>query len=639
MVVVFGINIQCEFRNSAFRCAAVVLSLLIFSVHIAAQVSYYQSPIQKVPRAAQINARSIRSDFGTRVMNLEAPAPDGKSYNSYLQQLKKNIIRQPFAPQSSHKSTAAALPTLLFEADGVFDTGSTPNDNDIAVSKDNWVVYVINSKISMFNTDSTDAEPVTVSLEGFTAALTDISASRYDPKIIYDPAADRFIFICLAGYDSQNTHAIVGFSLTNDPTADWNLFALSGNPHNDSTWSDFPMIALTEKELFLTLNLLQDGETWQEGFRGTIIWQILKDSGLQTELTTVFYDDIKYNDNFIRNLCPVKGGSRLYDPNMYFLSNRNFAEQNDTVFLVEIDDWFLSNPQMHIQALVSDTPYRVPPDALQPNNQKLSTNDARILGAFYENDAIQFVANSSNENGQAAVYHGIINNVSGTPSVSGTIISDTLDFGYPNLAYVGSGEAGDERSIILLNYAAANTYAGMGAMYFDGMNYSELLQLKKGNKTIDIINGADRWGDYSGAQRDYSNGDRAWLAGTYGKNVPFGPGSISESGTWIAQVESPPYENTAAIIPTIPPTTISLFPNPAHFSDITLDFEINAAQILRIALYDMQGNIVKILLQDKIKKGKNRLTFSPQSLVSGTYILHLSDMQGNTVISHQVIVQ
>ena len=65
-------------------------------------------------------------------------------------------------------------------------------------------------------------------------------------------------------------------------------------------------------------------------FVETVIWQIKKDSGyVGLPIGAKFYHDIKYGGKSIRNLCPAKGGSKLYKPNLFFVSNRNFASINE----------------------------------------------------------------------------------------------------------------------------------------------------------------------------------------------------------------------------------------------------------------------------------------------------------------------
>ena len=95
--------------------------------------------------------------------------------------------------------------------------------------------------------------------------------TRFDPKTLYDPIEDRFILVFLIDNFSNSSLIVVGFSTTNDPSDPWNLYALPGNPFNDTTWTDYPAIAVTKDELFTTGNQIKEGVSWQVGFRGSLI--------------------------------------------------------------------------------------------------------------------------------------------------------------------------------------------------------------------------------------------------------------------------------------------------------------------------------------------------------------------------------
>ena len=79
---------------------------------------------------------------------------------------------------------------------------------------------------------------------------------KYDPKIIYDPEADRFIAVLLNGTNQFNW-IVLGFSQTNDPAGTWNIYKLYGDYDADTTWFDYPAVAMTHGEFFLTGNKLE----------------------------------------------------------------------------------------------------------------------------------------------------------------------------------------------------------------------------------------------------------------------------------------------------------------------------------------------------------------------------------------------
>ena len=50
------------------------------------------------------------------------------------------------------------------------------------------------------------------------------------------------------------------FSTSNNPIDDWNVYLLPGDPLLTDHWTDYPAIALSEDEFFVTGNLLADNQ-------------------------------------------------------------------------------------------------------------------------------------------------------------------------------------------------------------------------------------------------------------------------------------------------------------------------------------------------------------------------------------------
>jgi hypothetical protein len=152
---------------------------------------------------------------------------------------------------------------------------------------------------------------------------------------------DRFILIFFSGTTSSTTtKIIVCFSKTNDPTAQWNVYSLNGNPLNDTTWSDYPIVTISDKDLYMTFNHLKDGFDWKSGFRYAAIWQIQKQEGYDG-------DSLKYNYWNNINLQQQTALERLRHARqsdftqrrpIYFLSVRPGDLTNDSVFIHTISD-------------------------------------------------------------------------------------------------------------------------------------------------------------------------------------------------------------------------------------------------------------------------------------------------------------
>jgi hypothetical protein len=577
---------------------------------------------QKVAPSGQVKLTDVPDDFMASVYLDEAPFPGGNSDKALLKAIKEqSAMRFPRKSGKPSEKSLVPVPLVITGYDVHGGTGIPP-DNYLAVSDSGRLASVINSSIYVYQADS-GSLLYNKSLSGFTSGLglSSINGYRFDPKVIFDPVADRFIAVVLSG-TNQYSNVVLAFSQTADPAGVWNLYKLSGNPFQDSTWFDYPAIAITENEFFLTGNQLRYNSSWQTGFSQSIIYQVNKASGYSGDsLEMNLWSDIDYVGRPIRNLHPAKGGGSVKGPEQVFLSNRNFAVQNDSIFIVKINGE-IGTPScsLSITHALTDLPYGAAPNGRQKNTAKtLATNDGRVLGAFVEGDEVQFVSNSVDTlNGNAAIYHGKITGVnSGNYSITGTLISlDSLDFGYPNITYVEQGTGG-HASIISFNHSGPNRFPGFSALYFDGTAHSDILPLKEGLTFIDRLSQMDqRWGDYSGSQRLWSVPGVVWVEGIYGKGNAYGCHAV-KIGSFNADITE--YENA-------PVNDLHIFPNPAD-QWMHIDFQIPESGEVRFVLRDMAGRQVGVILERNCQKGKNILTFNTNSLPSGVYSISM-EMQG-----------
>lgn len=588
------------------------------------------------PKQTTVNFLNINQDFNPTLLVREMPKPGSKKIEYY---------NYP-ATNDSHKKSQKSqilLPDVNLGTNFFANpySNSTPTDNDIAISDSGMIVSVINTNIYIYNTKTSTASPAK-SLAAFTTPVNS-KHQEFDPKVMYDPKADRFVLMCPVGFVDTTSKIIVGFSQTNDPNGNWNLYTLPGNPLNNNLWSDYPMISMTEKELYLSINLLYNDSSWQTGFVETVIWQMKKDSGYAgLPLGSYLHHNIKYNGKAIRNLCPAKGGSKLYGPNMFFVSNRNLASQNDTVFVVEVTDTIGAPTNTVVtKALITPQSYYFPPSGRQTvATQSLATNDSRNLGAFYENNKIQYVHNTKNPlNNHVSIYYGTIDNPqSASPTINGYIIdNDTVDFAYPNISYAGLN-ASDNTAIISFDHSSNKLFPGISAIKVDANgNFSNVLRIKNGAAYVNILSdNLERWGDYSGSQRRYNKPGEVWISGYYGYTI----NSITNKnkhGAWIAQLGIDPGMVTGLVNEPVKNETPSLvFPNPAQ-DLFNVDIHLTQPEYLNFELYDANGKLVEILLRDWVKTKDNTFNFSLRDVSKGIYFIKIT---GNkTSITKKIIKQ
>ncbi len=596
-----------------------------------------QQHLYTVPLGSSQRVLDIHADWNPELLTLEKEANDEFRDSKLLRERKEQLLemmrgKKPVQPAASTTiRDVLDTPFVWRNFQGNAYNNSVPNDNDVAVSNSGYVVSVMNSTVFMYNLN-TDTVISYLSLDAFCASLGNVK-DKYDPKAIYDPVANRFIVVFLAGFTDATSSIITAFSQTDNPGEGWNFYELPGNPLNDTLWSDYPIIALTKDELFITVNHLQNDEPWQTGWVRSVIWQVKKSDGYSgTALSTQLHDEVAFNGRRIRNLFPVKGGSTLYGPDIYFMSQRNLDVVNDTFFLVHLSDTIGAPGQtLSSQVLISDVPYFVPVNGKQSSGGDLATNDSRVLGAFYENDRIQFVGNTTDTSfATAAIYHGTITNVSSTPSLTLKILSDdTIHYGYPNLAYNGNSST-DQSTVMVVMRSAVNLFPGFSVILSDGEgNYAPLKNVKDGLSFVSVIPGTERWGDYSGAQRRYDDPGKVWVNGSYGT-------TIHKVSTWIAEIAlNPPPTGIAAVYEDN--QLLNVFPNPIA-DNMSVEFSLSNASNCLFEIIDAHGRKVKTLLRQKVVAGKHQFNFSLAPLPGGTYFLVIY-ADDSVIATEQVVKQ
>jgi hypothetical protein len=609
-----------------------------FGEKYAKNAPKHQSPIQTkfiLKKKGEVNLENIKTDFNPKLLVKELPKQGAEKMEIYNYPFEKTSI------QTKSDKTPTLPPLSTGQSFAANHWGfNTPNDNDIAVSNTGIIVSVINTNIHIRNS-VTNAITPTKSFKVWTDSINNLH-QEFDPKVIYDPENDRFIMMCMVGFTDSTSKMIVGFSKSNNPSTGWNLYTIPGDPLNYGLWSDYPMISLSKKEFFLSVNLLYNDSTWQAGFVETVVWQIEKEKGYKgLPLNSVLHSNIKYNGKPLRNLCPAKGGSSLKSPNMYFVSNRNLASQNDSVFLVNITDT-IGSPTLTVKtkALITDVPYFFPPDARQPNTpKKLASNDCRTLGAFYENNKIQYVHNTKNpDNNLASVYYGVIHNPdSETPTVTGFIIpNDSVDFGFPNISYAGNGLT-DNAAIINFNHSSDNIFGGLSAVKVDAKGgFSPILRIQNGSTFVSVLKtDNERWGDYSGSQRRYNKPGEVWVSGynTYSFNFAY----PNAHRAWVAQLVIA--DSLAGVITNKNESQNepNIFPNPIN-DFFCVELNLHQPEYLSFELYDTEGRFIKTLLRDWVKVKQNLFSFRTNDLQKGIYFLRITGNY-NTSISKKIIVQ
>lgn len=606
----------------------------------------YKSESYSIKQKTVVSPRNVEVSYSPSIKNLEAPTPGGTSEKSHLLRQKiKSRAQFPISKSPVKLKKSAASNPKLGRNYGMFwysnsgkkreVFGGRPNDNTLAVSNDGIVLTALNSTVYAYDlkTDTLALEKQKLSLTAMSGNTATITDYYYDPKLIYDEKADRFILVFLKNNTPSTNKIVVCFSTTNDPNDDWNVYELPGNPLNNNRWTDFPAISLTEDDLFITGNLIVPNVSWQVGFDGSVIWQLEKATGYSSEidLNTKLFSDIKFDGKYIRNLHVVRGADGVVDK-QYLLSNRNFDVTNDTIFVMDIEGSLSEgSSELSINYGVSDLNYGVPPNARQedtdvsdPTNG-LQTNDGRVLAAIKHGGEIQFVSNSMNPStGFSAIYHGVITNLE-DPEISANLIGDPVkDFGYPNIAWTGNEDC-DNEVIIAFNHTSPTDFPGISCIYVDNDRaYSDVVVLKEGDDYVDRNSGSgnERWGDYFGLQRKYNEPGKVYSFGYFGTEGKKNTGwhnEIMSPDTNKLEIElaysssSVFCNQTVEVIPSggIAPYTYSWDNNSNNSTSISPALCVNDSVMLQVI--DDRGCVIEQMVHAKTAEyqGENRLFPNP----------------------------
>lgn len=588
-------------------------------LQLLAQVSYRKTN-KTVPLKAKASFTDPSlADFEQELTFLDQHPVPVSDYGNKKELLNK-LRAQTLAPVQNKTQGVAPNPVII--RDWEANPGGIPLDNDVAISNGGTIISAVNSNIRVYDTTGTSIFGKSINAMNSTLSVfTWIS----DPRLLYDPNKDRFIITCFSGSNSSTSTIIVGFSTTNNPADAWNFYTIDGSPFNDSTWSDYPIIAINDHDFFMTFNMVKDNIGWQNGFKQSVIYQINKMDGFNgTPLNYTLWDSLAWNGRNFRNICPAKPQTNNMGNAMYFLSLRMTDLSNDTIFLLNINDSYQSsNAQFSSDILISPTKYGFPPNVPMTNANYLMTNDARVLTAIYENNYIHFGSNSINPTyNNAGVFLGEIKNISSNPMISGTIFSsNTEEYGYPSMAYVGN-ENNDHKVIYSFNHCK-NGYPGLSMIFKNNFGFSDIISIEDGNSSINALaDSNERWGDYSAIQRKFNQASVACIAGSFSKNAGM--------KTRVAMVNHNDFAVKTENVISNTQNELTLYPNPAS-EKFSIDFYNPQKQNMQFGIYDMQGKLIHVLLHDEIKEGRNRFSFNLNSLSRGMYMFSIKGDKGITL--------
>ena len=220
--------------------------VLLISILVSTFYSFSQQSSDK-PKI-----KSILVDFSDIVKyDIQHPNNYTKTPENEFDNEEEEISKQNIIPSGTHgvqdpfgkmNSKGIIIPTALTPAPSI-DFNAIDNTNGISVPDlngavgPNHVMTTLNTDVRIQNLNGGIIK--TVTLNSFWGLLGSIFA--FDPKIVYEPFNNRWIFTAVANYNSPNAALLIGVSRTNDPTGKWSLYSLDIDANNIN-WLDYPSL-------------------------------------------------------------------------------------------------------------------------------------------------------------------------------------------------------------------------------------------------------------------------------------------------------------------------------------------------------------------------------------------------------------
>jgi titin len=510
--------------------------------------------------------------------------------------------------------SAVITPTLglIQDIEGIGFEENAVNDGFFHIPPDPIGAVGLEHVVSAVNTSiewhtKAGGQQSSQALRDFFAPLSPVN-STFDPKVIYDQHADRFVVVTLEQQDqamgdaATTSRILLAVSDDGDPNGVWHFHeidakvTIGGVPH----WADYPGFAVDDQAVYLTANMFTFGSTGS--FGGARLWIVEKGTGTggfyARGLARVTLHDpfAAVGMNVASTLQPAQIFGSVPGTTGTFLVSAGWVDGsgNDFLHLIRVNNplgtvsftgQFLNAGNIHAGSL---------PDAPQPGTATLiETNDERALNAAWRNDVL-WVTNTVNppsgpDAGQATAHWYQIS----TANLSSLFLTrqgnaggNDVDPGahtfFPSIAVDTDGNMALAFALSSPNDFAGAYYAALPA----GGSLSQTRVIAEGEGPyVRTFGGSrNRWGDYSGLALDPADESTFWAFNEYA----LAPGSLlnGEDGRWGTRWGS--FSLSIPVLDVLPGAgTIRLF---ADAGDLVVQVvEPSPVEVFRQALTSLSG--------------------------------------------------
>jgi len=602
-------------------CLYTLYYILYTSFSSNAQTTYNKKTVIPLYKTVyQID--TISPSFNFQLITLTKHEDDEREDTTgyYNKMEKKKTIKQYYGEDLQLGKVYFDSPQVIKKFSGNQALSFTPTDNSIAASDGNIIISCINS--SMFVFDTTGKKLFEKNFAAFINDPTLTGHYYYDPRIMYDHVAQRFVIAILYGDKPTNSNLIILTSLSANDYNNWHIYKYNIANNWPGNWLDYPSLAINSHEIFISGNLFDANNN----FVSSVVFQVGKPSAYSGQTLQINLHGALSGSPF--NLVPVyHPASHTYDSYMYFVSNIPAGGDKLYIYKIKTPN---DNSDVLSNTIIVDR-YNPPLDALQKNStRKLDQGRCRIRDAFWQNGIIHAIFVSKDINNFGKLYY-IRFDAGNNVAQWQTFGLGSVDYAYPAVCPF-TNDSLNQTSLISFLASGQDRYPECRAVICDNdFIFSSSTLIRKGDNSVNTTaaqNGVDRWGDYTGNIFVNAPGNpHAWMAAAFGN-------SSQTWNTYIAKIGR--LNDTAQTV--IPQNKMNIYPNP--MMDLaTIEFEAGESNIYSLDIITMEGKRIDAVWNATVfKDNKYILQFDKSPLAPGVYTIVLRKQNGKEILKQKIVV-
>jgi hypothetical protein len=462
----------------------------------------------------------------------EVPGPAGKRKRGFGVPLPEGtIIGSESEPTPlSWTGSSTGFISTDFDENGDYTGGYRfiPPDCSAATGPDH-VVNVVNVTIAFHKKDGTQV--LQQSLESFftlaspPAGYTNPESFTFDPKVIYDQYAQRYLVVTLEHIDNgpsdEQSRIYVAVSDDADPTGNWYVTSIDAKTTigGNEYWADYPGFAMDDEAVYITNNMFgfnDIGGAWG----GVRLWIIDKGEtgGFYANNTaTVTIHDPYAGGGISTTTQPAHTfGTVPAGVGTFLVSYSGLSNGNEFMQIVRVDNPLTapSFSQQYVLAGNIENTGRSMPNAPQLGSaDEIETNDRRALNSVWRDNKLWLattILGSGTDARQATAYWVAMDtntlsalSIDDQGQIDGEDIATGTHTFFPAIAV-------NSREDVVIGFSASAPSIYPGAYFTTraiadsagSTGPSRVVQAGTDYYYRTFGGSRNRWGDYSGASVD-----------------------------------------------------------------------------------------------------------------------------------------